>query len=215
MKIDNELQSRHAECIKLLIQHGADVNTVEKETGFTPVIVAAAVGYAEIVKLLLRAGADVMKTVEANGVNCIHFAATFGKLESIKVIYEYLVNNKDPEQIIEYMDRGGKDGITPLHCACHNGHEAVVKYLVNEIKVDVSKKTDNGETALKFAKDGGHKSIVSLLTQIQASQPSGQNVVTFAAPKSEENLVQMGNILEMRALLSDHSEDDDSDGFII
>ena len=141
-----------------------------EEDGLTPLMVAATVGYTEIVEVLLRAGADVMQTDKDNGWKCIHYGARFGKLESIKVIYEYLVSNKDPQQVIEYMNSGDKNGATPLHNACYYGHEAVVKYLVNEIKVDISKKTDNGKTALIYAKRKGHKSIVSLLTQLQAAR---------------------------------------------
>ena len=146
------------------------MNKAEEEVGLAPVMVAATVGYTAIVAVLLRAGADVMKMDKEEGMNCIHWAAWFGKLESIKVIYEYLVNNKDPEQVVEYMNRGGRNGTTPLHYACLYGHEAVVKYLVNEIKVDVTKKDNVGNTALEYAEEPGHKSIVSLLTQLQASR---------------------------------------------
>ncbi len=48
---------RNPETVKLLVEHGAEVNAVQAG-GFTPLVQAAAAGHAALVQILLAAGAD-------------------------------------------------------------------------------------------------------------------------------------------------------------
>jgi ankyrin repeat protein len=47
-----------AEVVKLLLDHGAEINARDQESGATPLAYAASLGRAEVVELLLDRGAD-------------------------------------------------------------------------------------------------------------------------------------------------------------
>ena len=51
----------HLECVHILIEAGADVNTCT-DRGFTPLMFAASHGYSKCVEALLDAGANVNAT---------------------------------------------------------------------------------------------------------------------------------------------------------
>ena len=45
-------------------------------------------------------------------------------------------------------------GRLPLHIACHQGHMAVIKFLLNEH--NHNQRCENGSTPLHYAAKGGH-----------------------------------------------------------
>ncbi len=58
-------------------------------------------------------------------------------------------------------------GATPLWIAAHNGHETVVRALI-ELGADVNKAMDDGWTPLYIADREGHETIVQILTEAGA-----------------------------------------------
>ncbi|MCC9656900.1 ankyrin repeat domain-containing protein [Rhodopirellula halodulae] len=73
----------NAETVKLLLDHGADVNLVDNEENFSPLMFAAAEGQLEVVELLLKAGADPTKA-DIDGETAIDFANSNGHAEVAK-----------------------------------------------------------------------------------------------------------------------------------
>jgi ankyrin repeat protein len=59
-------------------------------------------------------------------------------------------------------------GMTPLHWASWNGHEAIAKLLV-EKGAQLSVHDDDGDTPLLCAAENGHQAIVKLLEQYSRS----------------------------------------------
>jgi hypothetical protein len=55
------------------------------------------------------------------------------------------------------------DGDSALHLAVENGHEAVVKLLLDSGKIDTNSKGHYGRTPLSLAARGGHENMVKLL----------------------------------------------------
>lgn len=60
-------------------------------------------------------------------MNCSHRACQLGDLEMCKILHSYKVN----------WEAKDKEGMTPLHYAVQSGNLNLVKFLVEEAKVDL------------------------------------------------------------------------------
>jgi hypothetical protein len=142
--------------VKDLLAKGADPNSVNVIG--TPVLVEAAKrGQPEICKALLKHGADpnlrgkndstaLLKAVEAGHIETVNALVTGGA--DVNAAYK----------------RGLEKGITPLMLA---EHTEIVKSLL-EKGADVNAKTEDGTTALTFARDFNRDDIVRLLKEAGA-----------------------------------------------
>ncbi|RYP18976.1 hypothetical protein DL767_009724 [Monosporascus sp. MG133] len=83
----------------------------------------------------------------------LHLAAYFGVKEAVKALLHKKID----------IDSRNIKGQTPLWWAAENGHEAVVKLLLDTGKVDADVKDDYGQTPLWLAVANGRKAIVKLL----------------------------------------------------
>jgi hypothetical protein len=65
-------------------------------------------------------------------------------------------------------DQRDSEGLTPLHFATLGGHRRIVEILLAH-DADPNIKDDNGATALRHAREAGHKEIISLLEKVTQS----------------------------------------------
>jgi ankyrin repeat protein len=87
----------------------------------------------------------------------VHVAAYFG-LEQVTM------GLLDSKSSLNYdVDLEDSYGRTPLSWAVKNGHEAVVKLLLNTGKINVNSKDNNGRTLLLWAAEKGNEAVVKLL----------------------------------------------------
>ncbi len=109
----------HPEAIKVLLEHGADVN-LKLPSRFANTAVDAAVSgnRAEAVRILLAAGADANTRSEGNATT-LHKAAQHGNLEVVRMLLDH---GADPNAV-----RDG--GHTPADDAREEGHAAVAELL--------------------------------------------------------------------------------------
>lgn len=153
--------------VDLLLGANADVNRPRSGDGTSPLMMAAHNGHANIVDVLLKSGADPMQG-NTTGLNALGCAAMQGHAEIVKIIYQHLLNVKEPNEIIDFVNAGdGVNGWTPLHLACMGGYEHVIKYLIECVKVDIFKKDYENKTGLEHAWQNGHQQIVSWLSQLE------------------------------------------------
>ena len=98
----------------------------------------------------------------------VHLAAYFGLKEVLTALLE---NGHD-------LDSKDSYGQTPLSWAAGNGHDAVVKLLLDKYRVSLdSKDTEYGRTPLSWAAINGHEAVVTLLLDKGARIPiPGNNV---------------------------------------
>ena len=108
--------SGHLEIVKLLISHGADVNS-QSSSGNTPLMYACASGHSEIVRVLLEANANVEDHNE-NGHTPLMEAASAGHVEVAKILLEYGAGiNTHSNEFKE----------SALTLACYKGHLEMVR----------------------------------------------------------------------------------------
>jgi ankyrin repeat protein len=148
------------EAAKVLIAHGASVDTVESWRGQTPLMWAAAEGHADMVKLLAEAGADVRarsaivqwerqrteeprdKWLPPGGFTPLLLAAREGRVAAARALLDAGadVNDVDP------------DRHSAIVIALINGHYDVAGLLIDR-GIDVNIEDKVGQTALYAAVD--------------------------------------------------------------
>ena len=87
-------------------------------------------------------------------------------------------------------------GRTPLSWAAENGHEVVVKLLLEQGAELESKDTRYGRTPLSWAAENGHEAVVKLLLEQGAQLESkdtqyGRTPLLWAAGNGHEGMVQL------------------------
>jgi hypothetical protein len=78
-----------------------------------------------------------------------------------------LLSRQDAQSFINHQD---EDGLTPLHFAGQQGHEAVTKQLI-AARCNVDIQDRNGRTALQEAEDQGHTGIATLIRNKKQETP--------------------------------------------
>ena len=100
------------DCVRILIEHGADVNKATMEQGWTPLFVASQESHIDCVRILIENGADINKATN-DGVTPLLTASHYGLVDCMRLLIE---NGADVNKATT------EDGETPLYVASHNGH---------------------------------------------------------------------------------------------
>lgn len=121
------------EMIKLLLEHKADVNVIDKDNG-TPLHLAIKLGHIEIVKLLLANKADV-NVFSNESTAPLYLAIQHGNkniniTKSIEMIKLLLANKADVNTVLKY-------GYTSLYYAISYDIQIVRLLLANKANVDI------------------------------------------------------------------------------
>jgi len=116
----------------------------------------------------------------------LHLAAYFGLEEVVNVVLSSRRN----------LDLTDSYGRTPLSYAAENGHEAVVKLLLEKGADVESKDRKYGQTPLSWAAEKGHEAVVKLLLEKGADVESkdslsSQTPLSWAAEKGHEAVVKL------------------------
>ena len=118
--------------VKLLLAHGADMNTLDK-AGNTPLVMPIKNGHSEIVRLLLQAGARTDFVDPVHGRNLLHLAAISGHLEILRDLLDAGVD-------VHRLDNHDR---SPLFYAGKYGHRRLAELLVNRGSGTLTKAEEN------------------------------------------------------------------------
>jgi ankyrin repeat protein len=221
---------------------GVDVSSKEssdvdgdprRESGFTPLHLAASEGHLDICRMLLERNADV-HVHDGNGDTPLHLAASSRHLEIACILLKYNAEvnsrNKDGSTpLFIASSKGNLDifrlllahnadafvhdnrGSTPLHLAAMRGHLEVSHSLI-ELKADINALDDEGLAPLQRASQGRHErhwDIIQLLldhgANLNACDKSGNTALHFAA--SEGHLEAARMLLERGADVNSQNDE--------
>lgn len=141
------------EAAKLLLDRGADINA-RNLNGQTALMHASFNGYPEMVQLLLEKGADVNATAESGATAWDH-ASSVGQVRIVEILEAYGAISRTVREERWQLNR-------QLLKAAGNGDLEKVRSVLDR-GADFDVETADGRTALKIAKEKGHKAVVELL----------------------------------------------------
>ncbi len=147
---------------KLKVCKKADIKAKDN-LGRTPAHLAARGGQTGALRCLRELGANV-KAKDNYALTPAHFAAQNGQTGALRCLRELGAN----------INTGDNEGRTPAHWAIMGEHLEALKYLVEEVKIDVNIINKNGDRLLDIAyfyfkfKWEGMKEIINLLKKAGA-----------------------------------------------
>ena len=118
----------HADCVRLLLTHGADIEQLERSDGATPLILATRLEHLVVARLLVDSHADVQAT-DKYGASALIWAARNGQPEAIELLLQATVRESD--ESLQSVDE--EPLVQALRVALRNGSAecvcVVMKYL--------------------------------------------------------------------------------------
>jgi len=119
---------QNEDLLRKFIEHEIDINALNPETGTSPLMLAAALGYVNICNMLIDAGADINAS-DHSGNTPLHLAAQ-GYGEQINVVKTLIQRGAN-------VNATNEDGFTPVILAKRMENDACYKLLsaqTNEVK---------------------------------------------------------------------------------
>ena len=180
-------QSGQLEVARILLQHKADQNALNKE-GQTPLHLASAGGHINVAQLLLEHGVDV-DVLDDDRQTPLHLASAGGHFNVAQLLFKHGVD-------ANALD---KNRSTALHLASANGHINVVQLLLKQ-GVDAITQDTNRSTAFYLALENDHIDVVQLMLQhgvdVKALDKKRSTALHLASEKGSVDVVRF--LLEHR-----------------
>ncbi len=169
------ISSGKLEVVEYLCQAGANVNTLEADETWMPLLAVIRKGDEPMLKLLLKHGADLDKTTN-DGHTPLYVAITTGQLKMVEAICR---RKRRP-------DYHWEEGFTPLMTAVESGNAQIVKVLLDSgANPNMPDKSGN-RYPITLAQEQNNLELLELLMQYGAVSPK----------KTQENAENPQDILE-------------------
>jgi ankyrin repeat protein len=230
--IQYAVESRSVGMVKILIDHGADVNTAGGREPVTPLYTAAYRGYKDIAAYLLSRGAQV-EGGNSHGYTPLSAASEQGHMGVVTLLLTHgaeantesdrgayplaeALRNKHWEiaaMLIKSgagVNRHNSLGILPLNYAVMRNNPEEIDFLVRHGARVEERDKRNGVTPLMQAAHYGHlealKSLISHKANVNAGDQVGRTALHFAALKNRAGSIE---ILAAHGAKLDAAETDD------
>ncbi|XP_053101554.1 ankyrin repeat and SOCS box protein 3 isoform X2 [Hemicordylus capensis] len=150
------VENGHMDVIKLLLQHGAEVNGSHCWSEWNSLHQASFRRYPEILKLLLDQGAN-KESEDDYGITPLFIAAQYGNLECLRTLISYGAN----------VNCQAKDRATPLFIAAQEGKDSCVELLLSTgADPDLYCNEEDWQLPIHAAAQMGHSNILRLLIPV-------------------------------------------------
>ena len=144
--------------VKYLIERNVFNVDFETHDGQTALILAARWGYTELVAFLIKCGADIYHRTK-EGESALSLAAERNHVEIIKLLHKKGVN----------LSQYNNNGISLLHLAALKGCLQTVRFLIEEVQVNVDVLCTRRRTPLSYAAFQEHIDTVIFLLDCGAN----------------------------------------------
>ena len=184
-------ENGNAEIVKLLLTSGAKPND-ENALGETALHLAAKNGHVKVLHTIRNA--DWKLCSRRNGLTALHVASNCGQIEFVAEMLRCRVPGGIRSERSS-VDPKSDFGLTPLHLACRNGHEGVVRMLLNSAGVQVDSPSELNKTIpVHLAAQGGHLLVAGLLISrstdgLTQADGHGRTALHFAAAHGHRDMV--------------------------
>ena len=158
INIFEAIEERNLSLTKLIVENGADVNSIKKEQNLTPLMIAAHNGAKDIIDYLLDHGADI-NYQNSSRETCL-FSAIKGQWTSIALHLIEKGANVNQRNI---------NGYTPLSIAVYQGMSETAEELIKK-GAYINSQDNNGNTPLIIASMKDKINIVRLLLDHEADK---------------------------------------------
>ncbi len=108
--------------VKRLLAIGTDINAVDGESGYTPLICASSFGHTECVRLLLQHKADIF-ILNKYGYSSLHYASANGQLTCVNLLVAASASQE--------IDISNNAGVTPLAFAIKYSRADIAEFLLH------------------------------------------------------------------------------------
>ncbi len=219
-----QVAAASAQCVKLLLDHGADPNTTFTEgDAKLPVLYYACIANnVGVVRLLLERGAEVNDgesihhSAEMNHRECLELLLAHGADLSTRhphwkktVLFFLAEINARPEGVEWLLEHGANPSVTsgdqaetPLHRASASGNLALVTVFLRH-GADPNAERKDGRTSYALAMRGGHTEVAACLREAGARTDTLSHTDEFLAaclrgdePGAREILAKSPRLLE-------------------
>lgn len=133
--VSSENEETVVDILKLLVKHGAEVDTAD-DNELTPLIIAAGKGLLGVCKFLLETNIRLLNMEAEDGANALMLACQNGHTSVVKYLLEQSESN--PEHCID-VNKRAMDGVMALHLAAEvkKNSSDVMELIIN--KTDLKK----------------------------------------------------------------------------
>ena len=183
------LYKRHIDVVRVLLDHGANVNTTDKNNK-TPLNIAYRDEHLEVMRMLLEHGANADVSENSSGFTGFisHVASQRGQVEVVHLLLRHNANVNATDSM----------NWTPLHVASNKGDAKLVQLLLDH-GADINPLSNAYNTPLHNAVYWGHLEVIQLLLEHGAdvNVQGEQNQTPYQVAESD-------GLTEIAQLLLDH-----------
>ena len=176
----------HEECVRLLVEAGAEKEPADKVCGATPLHLACLAGRAKMVRLLLELGSDTDVVTKEDDSTPLHWVVETkqGSLEVLRLLLEAGAKTQKLK----------KDDFAAIHITAFLGHLEMLQVLL-EFAADIHQVSGSGETALHLAAQEGHAEVVRCLLEAGAEKDcimaTGATSLHLASESGHHHVVEL------------------------